>query len=134
MPATKKFLAMFDPFNNLHIYNLNLNPSHIHRYGNQSINYVIMFLVTLENIHTKTLKLSIMVDEDMYMCVKKECFCFNPTKQVRGGVTSHSRWTFKHGDLSSWGPSLDHCGVTPTTIQITSLSVGLGSTPRLTNL
>jgi len=71
---------MFDPFNNLHIYNLNLNPSCIHRYGNQSINYVIMFLVTLENIHTKTLKLSIMVDEDMYMCVKKECFCFNPTK------------------------------------------------------
>jgi hypothetical protein len=70
----------FFPCNNLHIYTLNLNPSHIHRYGNQLINHVIMSSVTLENIHTKILKLSIMVDEDMYMCVKKECFNFSPTK------------------------------------------------------
>jgi hypothetical protein len=73
---------LFDPFNNLHIYTLNLNPFHIHRYCNQLINHVIMSLVMLETIHTKTLKLSIMVDEGMYMymCVKKECLCFNPIK------------------------------------------------------
>jgi hypothetical protein len=50
-----------------------------------------------------------------------------------GIVTCLSKCTLKCGGSLSQGPNLDHCGVAPMTTWVMNLSVGLGSTPSLTN-
>jgi hypothetical protein len=50
-----------------------------------------------------------------------------------GIMSCLSRWTFKCGGSLSQCPNLDHYGAAPLRTWVMSLSVGLGSTPSLTN-